>query len=187
MSAMDTIKIFNALDQEGLQKVAKSARTDIEDVQQQALMICAEIAAGKSTFNPALGSIEQYVYSKLWGFAARESLFRSENRADDDDSPESYQISRHAAEDADPLTILMHREVEREAEQKRCEVVAQVRRADPLMALELCLAAGAAGNQTAEAMGRHRATAWRHRREALAAVAQMLGIPAPEVATRRAL
>ena len=187
MSAPNAIAIFESLDHDGLRRVARSARTDLEDVQQHALMICAEIAAGQSAFNPALGSIEQYVYSKLWGWAARESLFRSENHADDDDAPESYQIAATADEDADPLRIMINREVEREAEQKRCEVVARVRRADPLMALELCLAAGADGNQTAEAMGRHRATAWRRRREALAAVATLLCIPAPEVTAHRAL
>ena len=186
MSAPNAIAIFKSLDHDGLRKVARSGRTDIEDVQQHALMICAEIAAGQCTFNPALGSVEQYVYGKLWGWAAREALFRSENLAEED-APESYQHAATADEDADPLRILMNREIEREAEQKRCEVVATVRRFDPFVALELCLAAGAAGNQTAEAMGRHRATAWRKRREALAAVATLLGIPAPEAAPRRAL
>ena len=186
MSAPDAITIFQSIDQDGLQKVARSARIDIEDVRQQALMICAEIAAGQSTYVSTLGSIDQYIYGKLWGFASRESLFRSENLAEDD-APESYCLSTGISEDSDPLLILVTREEEREAEQKRCEVVATVRRFDPFVALELCLAAGAAGNQTAEAMGRHRATAWRRRREALAAVAQLLGITAPEIAPRRAL
>lgn len=175
MKASTAISIFESLDRDGLKKVTRAARTDIEDVQQQALMICAEIAAGQSTFNSALGSVEQYVFGKLWGWASRESLFRSENH-EDDDAPESYQISTRAAEDADPLSILVAREEARAAEQARCAALEAVRRVDPLMALELCLAAGGAGNQTAVMMGRHRATGWRKRRDAIAAAAQLLGI-----------
>jgi len=173
---MDALTLFQLLDAEGLQRVARSARTDIEDVHQQALMICAEIAAGQSTFDPRLGTIEQFVFGKLWGFAERESQFRSDNCAEDEE-PEGSHLSAARDEDANPLSILLAREEAREAEQTRCAAVAAARRSDPLTALELCLAAGAAGGQTAQAMGRHRATGWRKRRDALVAAAQLLGVP----------
>ncbi|MHB1669387.1 MAG: hypothetical protein ACYCSR_09820 [Thiomonas sp.] len=172
---MDAITLFQSLDEEGLQRVARSARTDIEDVHQQALMICSEIAAGQSTFDPLLGTLEQYVFGKLWGFAERESQFRSDNTTEDEE-PEGSHLSAARDEDANPLSILLAREAEREDEQVRCAAVAAARRADPRTALELCLAAGAAGGQTAQAMGRHRATGWRKRRDALVATAQLLGV-----------
>jgi hypothetical protein len=172
---MDAMILFQSLDEEGLARVARSARTDIEDVHQQALMICAEIAAGQSTFDPLLGTLEQFVFGKLWGFAERESLFRSDNDAYTE-SPDDNHPSAARDEDANPLSILLAREAEREDEQVRCTAVAAARRADPRTALELCLAAGAAGGQTARAMGRHRATGWRKRRDALVATAQLLGV-----------
>ncbi|MDE2256080.1 MAG: hypothetical protein KGL42_17690 [Betaproteobacteria bacterium] len=179
---VDVNALFQSLDDEGLQRVARSARTDIEDVHQQALMICAEIAAGQSTFDPLLGTLEQFVFGKLWGFAERESLFRSDNSAEDEE-PEESHLSAGRDDNANPLSILLAREAEREDEQVRCAAVAAARRADPLTALELCLAAGAAGAQTAQAMGRHRATGWRKRREALAATARLLGVQATPDAT----
>ena len=175
VQGMDAITLFQSLDGEGLQRVARSARTDIEDVHQQALMICAEIAARQSTFDPLLGTLEQFVFGKLWGFAERESQFRSDNSVEDEE-PEGGHLSAARDEDANPLSILLAREAEREDEQVRCAAVAVARRADPRTALELCLAAGAAGGQTAQAMGRHRATGWRKRRDALVATAQLLGV-----------
>ena len=172
---MDAVTLFQSLDEEGLARVARSARTDIEDVHQQALMICAEIAAGQSTFDPLLGTLEQFVFGKLWGFAERESQFRSDNTTEDEE-PEGSQLSAARDEDANPLSILLAREAAREDEQVRSAAVAAARRADPRTALELCLAAGAAGGQTAQAMGRHRATGWRKRRAALVATAQLLGV-----------
>lgn len=172
---LDAITLFQSLDEEGLQRVARSARTDIEDVHQQALMFCAEIAAGQSTFDPLLGTLEQFVFGKLWGFAERESQFRSDN-GDYTESPDGSHLSAARDEDANPLSILLAREEAREDEQVRSAAVAAARRADPLTALELCLAAGAAGGQTAQAMGRHRATGWRKRRDALAATARLLGV-----------
>ncbi|MDA8257915.1 MAG: hypothetical protein M0Z99_20205 [Betaproteobacteria bacterium] len=174
--AMDVMALFQSLDEEGLQRVASSARTDLEDVHQQALMICAEIAAGQSTFDPLVGTLEQFVFGKLWGFAERESQFRSDNSIEDEEQEGSH-LSAARDEDANPLSILLAREEAREDEQVRCAAVAAARRADPLTALELCLAAGAAGVQTAQAMGRHRATGWRKRRDAILATAQLLGVP----------
>lgn len=177
MSAQgDAITLFQSLDEEGLARVARSARIDIEDVHQQALMICAEIAAGQSPFDPILGTLDQFVFGKLWGFAEREAQFRSDNNSTEDENSEGSHLSAAIDEDADPLSILLAREAEREDEQARCAAVASVRRADPLTALELCLATGAAGEQTAHAMGRHRTTGWRKRRSALAAAAQLLGV-----------
>lgn len=172
----DAIALFQSLDKEGLARVARSAKTDLEDVHQQALMICAEIAAGQSTFDPILGTLEQFVFARLWGFAERESLFRSDNSTDDEESGDGNGLSATFDEDANPLSILLAREEAREAEQARCAALAAARQADPLTALELCLAAGAAGGQTAHAMGRHRATGWRKRRQALAATARLLGV-----------
>lgn len=174
---VDAITLFQSLDEEGLARIARSARTDIEDVRQQALMICAEIAAGQSTFDPHLGTLEQFVFGKLWGFAERESLFRSDNSAEDEE-PEGNHLSAARDEDANPLSILLAREAAREDEQVRSAAVAAVRRADPRTALELCLATGAAGGQAAQAMGRHRATGWRKRRDALVATARLLGVQA---------
>ncbi len=177
---MDAIALFQSLDEAGLQRVANHAMTDIEDVHQQALMICAEIAAGQSTFDPRLGTLEQFVFGKLWGFADRESQFRSDNSGEDegpDDNLRSMVCDENAnPENANPLSILLAREEEQKNEQARRAVIASARRADPLTALELCLAAGAAGGQTAKAMGRHRATGWRKRRQALVATAQLLGV-----------
>ena len=172
---MDAITLFQSLDEEGLARVARSARTDIEDVNQQALMICAEIAAGQSTFDSLLGTLEQFVFGKLWGFAERESQFRSDNSSEDEE-PEGSHVSAARDEDANPLSILLAREAARENEQVRSAAVAAARRSDPRTALELCLAAGAAGGLTAHAMGRHRATGWRKRRKALVATAQLLGV-----------
>lgn len=179
----DAIALFQSLDEEGLARVARSAKTDLEDVHQQALMICAEIAAGQSTFDPLLGTLEQFVFAKLWGFAERESLFRSDNSTEDEESGAGNGLSATFDEDANPLSILLAREEAREAEQARGAAVAAARQADPFTALELCLAAGAAGGQTAHAMGRHRATGWRKRRQALAATARLLGVQAAPGAT----
>ncbi|MDA8095283.1 MAG: hypothetical protein M0T84_15520 [Betaproteobacteria bacterium] len=173
MSTRDALALYGSLDQEGLLKVARAGKTDLEDVCQQALMICVEIAAGVSTVDPLVGSLDQFVFGRLWGFASREARFRSDNRGDDDEPDTGRYVARD--EGADPLKILISREEDREEEQRRAAVVAAIRRVDPHVALEVCLATGGAGNQSSRKMGRHRATGWRKRCAALDVAARLLG------------
>jgi hypothetical protein len=65
-------ELYTGLSEDELRNVASRARLPIEDVRQEALLRCWQIASGQSDYQPARGTVRQYVMASLWGLATRE-------------------------------------------------------------------------------------------------------------------
>ncbi len=63
--------MYDGLDQGELRAVAGTCSLTIEDVRQEARLLCWTIASGQSDYDPKQGSIRQYVMGRLWGMALR--------------------------------------------------------------------------------------------------------------------
>lgn len=63
--------LYAQLSQDDLIRVAACCSLSVEDVRQEARLICLEIATGDSDYDPLLGSVPQYVLGKLWGMTLR--------------------------------------------------------------------------------------------------------------------
>jgi len=69
---MNYRELYTELSQHELRNVAARARLSLEDVRQEALLCCWQIAIGRSDYDSHRGSVRQYLMAKLWGFATRE-------------------------------------------------------------------------------------------------------------------
>ncbi len=68
---MEYNKLYLQLNQNDLARVAACCSLSVEDVRQEARLICLEIAADESDYDPAQGTVPQYVLGKLWGMTLR--------------------------------------------------------------------------------------------------------------------
>lgn len=74
---MNYRELYNTLSQAELKSVAVRARLTLEDVRQEALLKCWQIAQGASDYDPDRGTVRQYLMAKLWGLAARQTEVRT--------------------------------------------------------------------------------------------------------------
>ena len=74
---MDYRDIYADLSQAELRNVAARARMSIEEVRQEALLCCWQIAIGRSDFDHNRGTVRQYLMAKLWGLATRQTELRT--------------------------------------------------------------------------------------------------------------
>lgn len=65
-------ELYKLLSQKDLSRVARKARVDLEDVRQEAQLLCWSMATGQSSFNAAKGTPRQYIMGCLWGLAEYE-------------------------------------------------------------------------------------------------------------------
>ena len=63
--------LYADLDQNDLRNVAGCCSLSIEDVRQEARLLCWSIASGQCDFDPAPGTPRQYVMGRLWGITLR--------------------------------------------------------------------------------------------------------------------
>ncbi len=105
----------------------------LEDVRQEALLICLEIAAGESDYDPEQGTYPQYVMGRLWGMTLRWQnpvMARGHGGDEKDSDPEWFlqeliQRNPHFdGEAADPLEILSRAEEEQERDRQHREILA---------------------------------------------------------------
>ncbi|MBU3640962.1 hypothetical protein [Polynucleobacter sp. Fuers-14] len=76
------LELYQSLSQLDLSRVARKARTDIDDVRQEARLLCWSIASGTSSFCREKGSQKQYIMGCLWGLAKHEH-FQSQQAANE--------------------------------------------------------------------------------------------------------
>jgi hypothetical protein len=121
MATMESL--YASLDQAELRNVANCSSLLIEDVRQEARLLCWCIASGQCDFDPAKGSPRQYVMGHLWGMTMRYPVSmrlgcsghadaRSEG-AEEFETPwvrEMLISSPHTQEPVDPLNALLERE-----------------------------------------------------------------------------
>ncbi|MGA7181395.1 MAG: hypothetical protein WBX11_17670 [Thiobacillaceae bacterium] len=154
MATMESL--YASLDQAELRNVANCSSLLIEDVRQEARLLCWCIASGQCDFDPAKGSPRQYVMGHLWGMTMRYPVSmrlggsgpadaRSEG-AEEFETPwvrEMLLASPHAQEPVDPLNALLEREETNEqvrlGSSRKQEVLAQLPMRDRTFA-ELLLA-----------------------------------------------
>ncbi|MBU3595111.1 hypothetical protein ICN10_01700 [Polynucleobacter sp. 86C-FISCH] len=65
-------ELYKLLTQTDLARVARKARMDIDDVRQEARLLCWSMATGQSTYNEQKGTPKQYIMGCLWGLADHE-------------------------------------------------------------------------------------------------------------------
>lgn len=65
-------ELYKLLSQKDLSRVARKARVDLEDVRQEAQLLCWSMATGQSSFNASKGTPRQYIMGCLWGLAEHE-------------------------------------------------------------------------------------------------------------------
>ena len=119
-------ELYRTLDPRELAAVVASCSLGMEDVRQEAWLLCLAVASGQSDYRSALGSVRQYVMGRLWGLTMRWQvplLFGHGGDPEDEefhapgDAPWERALverSPYAAdpEAADPLQILVAREEE---------------------------------------------------------------------------
>ena len=64
--------LYQLLAQKDLTRVARKARVDIEDICQEARLLCWSMAAGQSAYSEKKGTPKQYIMGCLWGLAEHE-------------------------------------------------------------------------------------------------------------------
>jgi hypothetical protein len=102
-------ELYELLSQPELSSVAKVTKTEIEDVRQDAKLLCWLIATGQSKHDPAKGGVRQYVMGHLWRDADR-AIWHGHERIDQEDYTSAADLM--IDEMADPLKILIERETD---------------------------------------------------------------------------
>ncbi|MGA7181580.1 MAG: hypothetical protein WBX11_18630 [Thiobacillaceae bacterium] len=124
MMVMETMEaLYAGLDQGELRSVAGCCSLSIEDVRQEARLLCWCIASGQCDFDPARGSPRQYVMGHLWGMTLRYPVSMrlgcSNHPAAQTEGAEEFEsawvrekllASPHTQEPVDPLNALLARE-----------------------------------------------------------------------------
>ena len=99
--------LYEALSALDLARVARRSRCDVEDIRQEARVICWEIATNQSTFDPEKGSAKQFIMGKLWHMADHENFqghqeanettdFLAENLLDQSPSPLEMLLAKES-------------------------------------------------------------------------------------------
>lgn len=124
-------QIYELLNQEDLRRVAACCSLMLDDVRQEALLICVEIASGEGDYDPGLGTLPQYVLGKLWGMTLRWQNPLPVLESESDDVQDELLLQRlmadmpwYDADAGDPLAQLAARE-EEEAYQAHCDICMQ--------------------------------------------------------------
>ncbi|SCC93126.1 hypothetical protein THIX_30354 [Thiomonas sp. X19] len=71
---MNAAAIYADLSQHELHNVAARARLPVDDIRQEAQLLCWVIASGHSDYDSRLGSTRGYIMGRLWKLALREAL-----------------------------------------------------------------------------------------------------------------
>jgi len=125
---MNYRELYAALSQHELRNVAARARLSVEDVRQEALLCCWQIASGRSDYDSRRGSVRQYLMAKLWGFATRETelptvSLSGTDEDDGDGAPRARNLDAHASPSV--LDAIIGREDRRDEDQRltvpRCD------------------------------------------------------------------
>lgn len=114
---MNYREIYAALSEHELRNVAARARLTLEDIRQEAMLCCWQIASDRSDYDSNRGSVRQYIMAKLWGLAARETELPTVQGGGMDDNGEGAFIARWTdAEHVSPsvLDILIGEEERQE-------------------------------------------------------------------------
>ncbi|MGO9443924.1 MAG: hypothetical protein ACLPXB_04010 [Thiobacillaceae bacterium] len=139
--------LYADLDQSELKSVAQCCSLSIDDVRQEARLLCWSIASGQCDFDPVRGTPRRYVMGRLWGMTQRYQVsLRLDSLGHDDASPsldtpwvrDRLLASPHAQEPVDPLNALLEREETTEQvrlkSSRKQEVLAQLTTRDRTLA-----------------------------------------------------
>jgi hypothetical protein len=111
--------LYAELDQSELRSVAGCCSLSIEDVRQEARLLCWCIVSDQCSYDPRLGSPRQYVMGRLWGMTLRYPVsVRFDSPVGDADGLEAETPwlrerlldSPHVQEPLDPLLALITQE-----------------------------------------------------------------------------
>lgn len=123
--------LYMQLDAGELISVARNSILGLEDVQQEARLICWTVAIGESDFDPTRGSVRQFVMGRLWGLKKRYALGVSLDSEEENDAgtvalrwlqvagPDARVVQGETLDRIDPLEHLIAVEEELAAEGRR--------------------------------------------------------------------
>ncbi len=105
-------ELVDSLYQGYLRKLAQRTKLALEDVEQEARLLCWSVVVGKTTYDPSRGSAIAYVISYLDKWAANQAC--QSYLVDDSKDQEviEYLIDSAEADGANPLDVLMSQELE---------------------------------------------------------------------------
>ena len=52
-------------------KFSRCCTLSVEDIRQELYLMCIEVSGGKSSYNPILGTVREYIMGRLWGLIRR--------------------------------------------------------------------------------------------------------------------
>lgn len=99
-------ELYKLLSQKDLSRVARKARVDVDDVRQEARLLCWSMATGQSTFDESKGSPRQYIMGCLWGLAEHEHFHAHQAASEATD----FLLDALEDEGSNPLEKLLEKE-----------------------------------------------------------------------------
>lgn len=105
-SSLSYSEFYKLLTQNDLARVARKARLDIEDVRQEARLLCWSMATGQSAYNEQKGAPKQYIMGCLWGLAEHEHFHAHQEASEATD----YLMEALEEEGSNPLEKLLENE-----------------------------------------------------------------------------
>jgi DNA-directed RNA polymerase specialized sigma24 family protein len=96
-------ELYKLLTQNDLARVARKARMDVEDVRQEARLLCWSMATGQSTYKEQKGTPKQYIMGCLWGLAEHEHFHAHQEATEATD----YLMEALEDEGSNPLEKLL--------------------------------------------------------------------------------
>lgn len=96
-------ELYKLLTQADLSRVARKARMDVEDVRQEARLLCWSMATGQSTYNDQKGAPKQYIMGCLWGLAEHEHFHAHQEASEATD----YLMETLEDEGSNPLEKIL--------------------------------------------------------------------------------
>jgi hypothetical protein len=96
-------ELYKLLTQNDLARVARKARMDVEDVRQEARLLCWSMATGQSTYNEQKGTPKQYIMGCLWGLAEHEHFHAHQEASEATD----YLMESLEDEGSNPLEKIL--------------------------------------------------------------------------------
>lgn len=168
--------LYGELDQRELASVAGKSILSVDDVRQEARLICWSVCCGTTDYDPAQGTLRQYVMGRLWGLAKRYApgvsydAGHSRSDSDGDGLVALHWLDRQQVDTDDrahlvsPLETLINAEIESEAERTQSRRIESLLESLPPAERSLAklILAGATTAEIADILGiTHRAGRYR--------------------------
>ncbi|KXW56451.1 hypothetical protein LHV13_03290 [Ferrovum sp. PN-J185] len=66
--------LFNSLNKADFKRIERYSSLSLNDIEQEARLICWQIVKGDTLFDPSQGSVQAFIMGKLWGLSYRNPI-----------------------------------------------------------------------------------------------------------------